>query len=222
MNTASNPPKKSLTIVLADDHTMMREGTRKLLEEDPTLAVVGEARDGVEALALCRALRPQVLILDIAMKGMNGFTVAQSLLTEQKQALAILVLTAYDQIAYVQTMLRLGVKGYWLKSAASSAIRQAVHAVASGQTSLAPEICHLLTQEEPLTPAVTTLTAREREVLRLLVKGLRNSEICDTLHVSIKTIEAHLTSLYQKLGVQSRTEAVTYAREQNLLLTPDE
>ncbi|HZR40430.1 MAG TPA: response regulator transcription factor [Ktedonobacteraceae bacterium] len=215
---SSHTSKNAVTIVLADDHTMMREGTRKLLEEDPALIVIGEARDGAEALTLCRTLRPQVLILDIAMKSMNGFTVAQTLLTEPERPTGILVLTAYGQAAYVQTMMRMGVKGYWLKSAGSNDIRRAVYDVAAGKTSFDPEIRQLLIQQVPIPPPLTTLTAREREVLKLVVQGLRNSEICERLHVSIKTVEAHLTSLYQKLGVQSRTEAVTYAREQGLLL----
>lgn len=140
MNTfaklASHTSKNAVTIVLADDHTMMREGTRKLLEEDPALVVVGEARNGTEALTLCHTLSPQVLILDIAMKGMNGFTVAQTLLTEPEQPTEILVLTAYGQAAYVQTMMRMGVKGYWLKSAGSNDIRRAVYDVAKRKTSL--------------------------------------------------------------------------------------
>ncbi|MBO0780258.1 MAG: response regulator transcription factor [Ktedonobacteraceae bacterium] len=222
MNTPAKPSshtsKNTVTIVLADDHTMMREGTRKLLEEDPALVVIGEARNGTEALALCHTLHPQVLILDIAMKGMNGFTVAQTLLTAHEQPTMILVLTAYGQTAYIQTMMRMGVKGYWLKSAGSNDIRRAVYDVAEGKISLDPEIRQLLVQQVPILPPLTTLTAREREVLKLIVQGLRNSDICERLHVSIKTVEAHLTSLYQKLGVQSRTEAVTYAREQGLLL----
>jgi DNA-binding NarL/FixJ family response regulator len=224
MNTISNPAcqisENAITIVLADDHTMMREGTRKLLEEDPALVVVGEARDGAEALALCYTLHPRVLILDIAMKGTNGFTVAQTLLAEPDRPTTILVLTAYGQAAYVQTMMQMGVKGYWLKSAGSRDIRRAVYDVAAGKTSLDPEVRQLLTQQARETLPITSLSSREREVLQLLVQGLRNSEISERLHVSIKTVEAHLTSLYQKLGVQSRTEAVTYAKEQGLLLDP--
>ena len=101
-----------ISIVLVDDHTMMREGTRRLLEEDADLRVVGEAQDGQEALHLCQAQHPQVVVLDIAMKGMNGFSVAQALLKKGSDAPAILVLTAYDQVAYVRAMLRLGVRGH--------------------------------------------------------------------------------------------------------------
>ena len=122
-------PGETITIVLVDDHTMMREGTRRLLEEDPELKVIGEAQNGNEALPLCRSLKPRVIVLDIAMKGLNGFGVAQTLLRESERGAApgILVLTAYDQVAYVQAMLKLGVRGYWLKSARGSEIRQAVH-----------------------------------------------------------------------------------------------
>jgi len=104
-----NPPMEgNITIVLVDDHTMMREGTRRLLEEDAELQVIGEAEQGTEAVALCQHLRPRVVVLDIAMKGMNGFGVAQALLANRESKPEILVLTAYDQVAYVRAMLKLG------------------------------------------------------------------------------------------------------------------
>ncbi|HEX7735385.1 MAG TPA: response regulator transcription factor [Ktedonobacteraceae bacterium] len=215
-------PRDVISIVLVDDHTMMREGTRKLLEEDPELAVIGEARDGAEALALCGQLRPRVMVLDIAMKGLNGFGVMQALLQANEcEAPDILVLTAYDQIAYVQTMLRLGVKGYWLKSARGSDIRQAVHEIAAGKRSLDPEVRQLLLAEESQVSRgeAEPLTARELDVLRLVVQGVRNSEIGQRLSISIKTVESHLTNIYGKLGVQSRAEAIALAQKRGLLLS---
>jgi DNA-binding NarL/FixJ family response regulator len=211
-----------ITIVLVDDHTMMREGTRRLLEEDPDLKVIGEAQDGNEALPLCRSLKPHVVVLDIAMKTVNGFSVARSLLQDGEGTAmpGILVLTAYDQLAYVQAMLRLGVKGYWLKSARGSEIRQAVHEVAEGRRSLAPEVRRLLLDNEShATRLSEPLTTREVEVLRLVVQGVRNSEIGQRLSISVKTVETHLTSIYGKLGVQSRAEAIALAQKQGLLLT---
>jgi DNA-binding NarL/FixJ family response regulator len=201
---------------------MMREGTRRLLEEDTDIKVVGEAQDGAEALSLCQHLRPQVIVLDIAMKHINGFGVAQALRRDGGKTgpPAILVLTAYDQVAYIQAMLRLGVKGYWLKSARGSEIRQAVHEVARGKRSFAPEIRRLLLDEESNSPAIPAepLTARELDVLRLVVQGTRNSEIGQRLSISVKTVETHLTSIYGKLGVQSRAEAIALAQKQGLLL----
>jgi DNA-binding NarL/FixJ family response regulator len=218
----ARPGQQPITVVLVDDHTMMREGTRRLLEEDTDIKVVGEAQDGAEALSLCRRLRPQVIVLDIAMKHINGFGVAQALLHEdgETDTPAILVLTAYDQFAYIQAMLRLGVKGYWLKSARGSEIRQAVHEVARGKRSLAPEIRRLLLDEESTTPVIPAepLTARELDVLRLVVQGTRNSEIGQRLSIAVKTVETHLTSIYGKLGVQSRAEAIALAQKQGLLL----
>lgn len=213
-----------ITIVLVDDHTMMREGTRKLLEEDPELKVIGEAQDGSEALPLCRQLRPRVIVLDIAMKGINGFGVAQALAQESQRgpAPAILVLTAYDQVAYVQAMLKLGVRGYWLKSARGSEIRQAVHEVAAGKHSLAPEVRRLLLNEESHAASeAEPLTARELEVLRLVVQGARNSEIGQRLSISVKTVETHLTSIYGKIGAQSRAEAIALAQKRGLLLSEE-
>lgn len=213
----------TITVVLVDDHTMMREGTRRLLEEDPELKVIGEAQDGAEALPLCRQLKPHVIVLDIAMKGVNGFGVAQALLQENERGPApgILVLTAYDQIAYVQAMLRLGVKGYWLKSARGSEIRQAVHEIVAGKRSLDPEVNRMLLAEKNQVSNGETepLTARELEVLRLVVQGVRNGEIGQRLSISIKTVETHLTSIYGKLGVQSRAEAIALAQKRGLLLS---
>jgi DNA-binding NarL/FixJ family response regulator len=210
--------RQTIDILLVDDHTMMREGTRRLLEEDPTLHIVGEAQDGVDAIACFEQQRADVVILDIAMKGMNGFGVARSLLAHSEPP-AILVLTAYDEAAYVQTMLKLGVRGYWLKSARGSDIRRAVHEVAGGKRSFGPEIRQLLHGEGELQhTSVEPLTSREIEVLHLVVRGCRNSEIATRLCISIKTVETHLTSLYSKLGVQSRVEVIAFAQRQGLLL----
>lgn len=216
-----NPRQKAITIVLVDDHTMMREGTRWLLEEDPELKVIGEAQDGHEALPLCKSLQPQVIVLDITMKGLNGFAVAQALLGADKPTHppAILILTAYDQVAYVQAMLKLGVKGYWLKSARGSQIRQAVHEVVANKLSLDPAIQRLLAEESHTTASeVEPLTGRELEVLRLVVQGARNSEIGQKLSIAVKTVETHLTSIYGKMGVQSRAEAIALAQKRGLLL----
>lgn len=218
--TPHNPETTMISVLLADDHTIMREGTKKLLEEDPAFTVVGETREGSETIAFCRQLHPDVLVLDIAMKGMNGFMVAQSLLGDSEQKINILVLTGYDQEAYVATMLHLGVKGYWLKSAASDDIRQAVRDVAQGKESFDPAIQQQLAGHTNLPPPVLLLTQRERRVLQLLVQGRRNSEISQQLHISTKTVETHLTNLYQKLGAQSRTEAISIAQQQGILLDP--
>ncbi len=204
--------------MLVDDHTMMREGTRRLLEEDSSLVVVGEAHNGIEAIKCCQELKPDVVILDISMKEMNGFGAARSLLAQATPP-AILVLTAYDQAAYVQTMLKTGAKGYWLKSARGSEIRQAVHEVARGKRSLDPEVRRVLRDnEDSMLVTMEPLSNRELAVLRLVVQGVRNIEIGQRLNISVKTVETHLTSLYSKLGVQSRAEAIALALRQGLLL----
>lgn len=211
--------ESSITIVLVDDHTMMREGTRRLLEEDAELQVIGEAEQGTEAVMLCQQFKPRVVVLDIAMKGMNGFGVAQALRAYPEWHPAMLVLTAYDQVAYVRAMLKLGVRGYWLKSARGSEIRAAVHEVAAGRYSLAPDIRERLQAEEAAVPIPEEepLTGRERAVLQLVVEGLRNSEIAQRLSISVKTVETHLTNIYGKCGVQSRAEAIAFAQRHRLL-----
>ena len=225
--TANNAALNIIPIVLVDDHTMMREGTRRLLEEDLQLKVIGEAENGIEAVALCRQLQPRVVVLDIAMKGMNGFGVASALLKPEESSQAksawlpeILVLTAYEQVAYARAMFKLGVRGYWLKSAHGSDIRAAVHDIAEGKRSIAPEVRQLLLEDanDIATRNVEPLTSREIAVLRLIVQGNRNSEIAHHLSISVKTVETHLTSIYGKLGVQSRAEAIAFAQRQGLLL----
>lgn len=231
--TEKEATQDTITVVLVDDHTMMREGTRRLLEEDPQLQVIGEAENGVEAVALCRQLRPRVVVLDIAIKGMNGFGVASALLMpdssaqkerekqEKKEWIpGILVLTAYDQVAYARAMLKMGVTGYWLKSARGSDIRSAVHDIADGKRSIAPEVRQLLLEhaDDAQPRTVEPLTSREIAVVRLIVLGYRNSEIAQQLSISVKTVETHLTSIYGKLGVQSRAEAIALAQRQGLLL----
>ncbi len=207
-----------ITIFLVDDHTMMREGTRRLLEEDSVLKVIGEAQEGKEAIDLCRELHPRVVVLDISLKGMHGFGVAHALLAAPHSP-AILVLTAYDQLAYVRAMLKAGAKGYWLKSARGSDIRQAVHDVVAGRQSLDPEVRRQLDDDrDTIAVRVDPLTTRELEVLHLIVQGVRNGEIGQRLFISVKTVETHLTSLYGKLGVQSRAEAIALAQRQGLLL----
>ena len=222
MNEQNMVAEQQITVLLVDDHTMMREGTRRLLEEDASLIVVGEAQNGVEAIRCCQELQPDVVILDISMKGMNGFGAARSLLAQVKPP-AILVLTAYDQAAYVQTMLKTGARGYWLKSARGSQIRQAVHEVAQGKKSIDPEVSRMLhdQRDNELVP-MEPLTSRELAVLHLVVQGVRNSEIGQRLSISVKTVETHLTSLYSKLGVQSRAEAIALAQRQGLLLENEE
>lgn len=223
-DTEHSAAQELITIVLVDDHTMMREGTRRLLEEDTQLKVIGEAANGDEAVAICQRLRPRVVVLDIAMKGLNGFGVANALLIPHGEPHAwtprILVLTAYDQVAYARAMLKIGVSGYWLKSARGSDIRTAVADVAAGKRSIAPEVREMLLKHADDTRLhnVEPLTGREIAVLRLIVQGYRNSEIAGCLNISVKTVETHLTSIYSKLGVQSRAEAIALAQKQGLLL----
>ncbi|GHP00462.1 DNA-binding response regulator [Reticulibacter mediterranei] len=223
-NLSRFPTEENITLVLIEDHPIMREGTRRLLLEDPHLKVIGEAENGLEAVALCLERRPQIVVLDINMKGMNGFSVAQALLSHREWKPEILVLTAYDQVAYVRAMLALGVKGYWLKSARGSDIRAAIHDLTAGKSSIAPEVKHLLQEEKEdmLIHEMEPLTSRELAVLHLVVQTKRNSDIALALHISIKTVETHLTSIYGKLGVQSRAETIAFAQRHSLLLEGSE
>ncbi|NLV75006.1 MAG: response regulator transcription factor [Chloroflexi bacterium] len=202
-----------IRVLLADDHIMVREGTRRILEKEPDLVVVGEAGDGAEALALAQQTQPDVAVVDISMPVMNGIEA-----TKQIKALlpntAILVLTAFDDDEYVFAILEAGAAGYLLKNARSSEVIDAVRRVHDGESVLHPSIAKKVLQRishdkaAPQAPSDDLLTERELDVLRLAGQGLSNREIADALQVSPRTVQTHMANIFGKMGVGSRTEAV--------------
>jgi DNA-binding NarL/FixJ family response regulator len=203
---APNP----IRLLLADDHTITREGTRRLLEAEDGFEVVGEAADGEEAIRLCRQLRPTVLILDVAMPGLNGIQVAQ-IVREQLLETRIIVLTGFDNEQYAATLLRLGVNGYLSKSVSSRELVSAVRTVAQGGL-------HIQTLSSGARDSLTAATGkeaptpREREVLSLVAEGQRNRDIACSLRISERTVQFHIAQLFAKLDASSRTEMVGSAR----------
>jgi DNA-binding NarL/FixJ family response regulator len=199
-----------IRLLLADDHTITREGTRRLLEAEAGFEVVGEAADGEEAIRLCQQLRPTVLILDVAMPGLNGVQVAQRVRELLKET-RIIVLTGFDNEQYAATLLQLGVNGYLSKSVSSRELVSAVRTVAKGG-------CHIQTlstrNKDSLTTASSkdTPTPREREVLSLVAEGQRNRNIALSLQISERTVQFHIAQLFAKLDAASRTELVCSAR----------
>jgi DNA-binding NarL/FixJ family response regulator len=198
-------------VVLADDHAVVRKGIHDFLTETGEIAVVAEATNGDEALALIRRHRPDVAVLDIQMPGRTGLDVVRAVRAEQLPV-GLLVLTAYDDDPFVVTALRAGANGYVLKTAEPEEIVAAVRAVAEGQSALDPVVMRKVMAylaSSPPSRTVEALTARELEVLRLAARGFTNKAIGVQLGISDRTVQGHLASVFGKLEVSSRTEAVT-------------
>ncbi len=206
----------SIRVLLADDHAIVRKGIRDFLEEEPDLQVVAEAANGSEAVRLARELSPDVAVLDIQMPVLNGIDATREI-KAQASGVRVLVLTAYEDEPYIFALLRAGADGYILKNADADEIVRAVRAVAGGGKVLDPAVAaKVLAQMNTGKPAaaadqVEPLSEREIDVLRLAAQGLTNKAIGQTLQISDRTVQGHLASIYGKLGVASRTEAVTKA-----------
>ncbi len=193
--------------MIVDDHTLVREGTQAILATYSDIDVVGVAGDAAEAERLLIESAPDVLLLDIRLPDASGVDVAR-FVRRARPDTAILVMTGYDDVAYVRTLFELGVRGYLRKTASSQQIVAAIRAVADGHVILGAEIVHA-------SPGAETdrLSDRELEVMRLIALGRRNAEIARELGVSIKTVEFHVGNVLDKLGVRSRVEALARARQ---------
>lgn len=205
-----------IRVLLADDHAVVRQGIRRFLEEAGDIEVVAEAGDGREALERIGEHRPDVAVLDIRMPEMGGVEATRRI-KERFPDVRVLILTAYDDHPYIFALLQAGADGYVLKTASGDELVQAVRTVYRGQSALSPEVATKVVQQtvtgKPATAAeqVEPLTPRELDVLRLAARGLTNRAIGYELGISHRTVQGYLASIYGKLGVGSRTEAVTEA-----------
>jgi DNA-binding NarL/FixJ family response regulator len=216
---AQQPDTRPITVLLADDHPLVRTGIRTALSAAPSLVLIGEATTGDEAQQMCQQHMPDILLLDLHMPGPPPVETVRFLQT-YAPTVRVLILTAYDDDVYVKDMLRAGVAGYILKDVATESIVQAIVTVAQGGTWLSQSIAEKLVQwgtgePQPRTPA--NLTPRETEVLRLVTAGKTNQEIGGQLAISEKTVEKHLREIFIKLGVSSRVEAAVRAVRENLV-----
>lgn len=205
---------KEIRVVLADDHRIVRDGVRALLESCGDVVVVGEAEDGRAAVELCERLVPDVLIMDIAMPGLGGYEATLSL-RKALPALRILILTQYEDREYVRRFLKAGVSGFVLKSAAGAALVDAIRAVHRGGLVIDPEVAREAL-ESSATPGdgdqrYDGLTDREKQVFRLIAEGKSSKEVAEVLGISVKTAMSHREHLMGKLGVHNRTELVRLA-----------
>jgi two-component system, NarL family, response regulator NreC len=209
-------PTRQLRLLLADDHVTVRHGLKLLLESQPDMTVVAEASDGQEAVALAVSAKPDVIVMDISMPGMNGLLATRALKDVQPDA-AIVTLTRHADDAYLQELLRAGVSAYVLKQSAPAELLQAIRAAATGlqylDTALTARVTasFLSRERRRQTRADGALTERESEVLRLIASGYSNKEIASQLTLSVKTVEAHKANAMRKLDLKGRIDIVNYA-----------
>lgn len=215
--TENSPPTR---ILIADDHTLFRDGLRALLGSIPGTEVVGEAATGEEAVVQATALSPHVVLMDIQMPGMNGIE-ATWLVRQANPAVGVVVLTMFEDDDSVFAAMRAGARGYVLKGAGQAEMLRAIRAVASGEALFGPAIADRILAffaAKPSTPPVPfpDLTNREREILNLIAAGHGNAEIANRLFLSPKTIRNHVSSIFGKLQVADRAQAIVRAREAGL------
>jgi NarL family two-component system response regulator LiaR len=206
----------SINVILAEDHVITRQGIRRLIEDEKGVKVIGEASDGEEAVQMVTDMKPDVVIMDIAMPKLNGIEATRQIkLTSPRTA--VLILSAYDDDEYVFALLKVGAAGYLLKNISGDELARAIRAVYQGEPVLDPIVARkvmnyfkLPDKMRGLEKASEHLSNREMDILKLAARGMTNKDIADKLHLSNRTVEGHLRTIFNKLGVGSRTEAVLY------------
>lgn len=220
----------TVTVVLADDQPMVRAGVRMLLSVDPAVQVVGEASDGHEAIAAVERLRPDVIVMDLRMPGMDGTEATRRIVAEREHTpdalTRVLVLTTFDEDADVYAALRAGASGFLLKHASADVLATAIRRVAEGESWLDPAVVGRVIRALRLPPGpdgaavAAVLTPREREVLTLVAEGLSNAELCDRLFLSEATVKTHVARVLMKTGSRDRAAAVALAYRSGFVRPP--
>lgn len=209
---------ETIKIIIADDHKMVREGIRQLLELDGDIQVIAEADDGKQCIELLKKQKPDVLLLDINMPNMNGLEVLEKLKTQRIEQ-KVLILTIHNEVEYLLRAVEIGVNGYVLKDSNSNVLKKAIMTIYNGenyiQSSLVPYLKFKL--EKKMSKHPDNLTRREMEVLKLLTRGMFNKEIADLLSISEKTVKNHVSNIFKKINVSDRTQAAVYAIKNNYI-----
>jgi len=210
---------ESIRVLIVDDHAIVREGQRALIDTEPGMAVVGEAKDGTEAVEMTHALQPDVILLDLHMPRKDGIEAIEEIKT-QNPAARILVLTSFTEDEKVYAAIKAGAMGYLLKDSSPQEILMAIRQVYQGEMSMRPSIAnklmHELQRTSNMTPTEDPLTAREVEILKLVAQGLSNQEIAEKLVISERTVRTHVTNILSKLHLANRTQAALYALREGL------
>ena len=212
-----------IRILLADDHTVVRDGLRALLEKQPDMTVVGEAADGRETVQLTSELTPDVVVMDIAMPNMNGIEATRRIV-EKHPGTGVVILSMHHDESYVIRSLKAGARAYLLKDAMKAELIDAIHAVAEGKSFFSPKISRILQEDyvqalgrKGADDSYELLTDREREILQLVAEGKTNKEIANTLNLSLYTVDTHRTHILQKLNLHSVPEVILYAVRKGII-----
>jgi NarL family two-component system response regulator LiaR len=212
-------PNKNIRVIVVDDHMVVRKGLRHVIAFFPGIVVVAEADSGEEALALCQQLQPDVVLMDVKMDGMGGIAATQAIRQCCPQ-IRVIALSTFQDTALVTQMLQARANGYLLKNTSAEDMEQAIHAVHAGETVLSPVIAKALEADKPAVSGMNPkLSAQQRKVLSLLVRGFNNTEIAGKLNISQPTARYHVSAILLKLGVATRVEAAAQAIKQHLLDT---
>lgn len=213
----------TIRILIVDDHRVIREGLKMMLDSDDGFQVVGEARDGKEALDLTRSLSPDVVLMDISMPGMDGITATHQI-TEGYPSVKVLVLTMYTKSQYVKELTDVGAAGFLTKNVAQDDLLEAIRTVARGEFYLHPEIAGVAFKElisDTRKSGAGTLSGRERDVVRLIAQGSSVADAAKALFVSPRTVQTHLYNAMKKLGLHSKRELILFAIREGLIVTPE-
>lgn len=215
----------AVKVMIADDHSMIREGLKQLLELEGDFEVIAEACDGVDCLEKLKTVVPDILLLDINMPNMNGLEVLQKMkdmkMKDMKMKVKVLVLTVHNEVEYLLKAVDIGVNGYLLKDSESAELKKAILAVVNGedyiQPSLIPVLNSKMLDRDSDSSKIESLTRRELEVLKMLSYGTYNKEIAEHLNISERTVKNHVSNIFKKIGVTDRTQAAVFAIRNNLI-----
>lgn len=210
----------SIRVMLVDDHALIREGIRQLIEMDKDISVIAEAKDGVECLSILKSVRPDVLLLDINMPNKNGIEVLQEI-KKAKLNIKILMLTVHNEVEYLIKAVDIGVDGYILKDAGFAELKKAIHSIVIGesyiQASLIPALNSRLVARDADKDKMEQLTRRELEVLVQVANGMFNKEIAMALNISERTVKNHISNIFKKIDVSDRTQAAVFAIRNDII-----